>query len=111
VNNEGKKKDKKCFVCDEPGQFVNKCPKKKRKTEQEPDAEDSGAEERHGNVSWDASTFVTYHNVMNIAAKSKFKCTKVLLNNQADVSVAHPDLLQDLQQAEKTVRINGAGGF
>ena len=67
---------------------MNKCPKKKRQTEQESDAEDSGAEERH-----------------------KFKCTKVLLNNQADVSVAHPDLLQDLQQAEKTVRINGAGGF
>jgi hypothetical protein len=27
------------------------------------------------------------------------------------VSVVHPDLLQDLQEAEKTVRINGAGGF
>jgi hypothetical protein len=48
---------------------------------------------------------------MNIAAMSKFKCTEVLLVNQADVSVVYPDLLWDLQEAEKTVRINGAGGF
>ncbi len=71
----------------------------------------SEPEERHGHVMWDASTFATYHNIMNIAATSKLKRTKVLLGNQADVSVVHPDLLQDLQKAEKTVRINGAGGF
>jgi hypothetical protein len=47
----------------------------------------------------------------NIAATSKFKHTEVLLNNQADVSVLHPDLLRDLQEAEKTVRINAASGF
>jgi hypothetical protein len=111
ANNKGKKKDKKCFVCDELGHFVNKCPKKKRQTEQEADAEDSGAEKRHGNITWDANTFVTHHNVMNIAAMHKFKRTKVLLDNQVDVSVIHPDLLRDLQLAEKTVRINGAGGF
>ncbi len=48
---------------------------------------------------------------MNIAAEGKFKCTKVLLDNQANVSVVHPDLLEGQQMAAKTVRINGAGGF
>ncbi len=110
-DNRGKKKDKKCFVCDEPGHFTNKCQQKKRQTEQESDAEESRAEERHGHITWDASTFVTYHNVMNIAAQSKFKRTEVLLDNQADVSVVHPDLLGDLCKAEKTVRINSAGGL
>jgi hypothetical protein len=111
MNNDGKRKDKKCFICDEPGHFANKCSKKKAQKEQESDAEGSEPEERHGHVTWYASTFATYHNIMNIAATSKFKRTEVLLNNQADVSVVHPDLLRDLQEAEKTVRIKGAGGF
>lgn len=57
------------------------------------------------------STFITYHNVMKIAAEGKFKCTKVLLGKQANVTVVHPDLLQGQQMAAKIVRINGAGGF
>jgi hypothetical protein len=63
TNNDGKKKGKKCFVCDEPGHFANKCPKKKGQKEQESDVEDSEPEDRHGHVTWDASTFATYYNV------------------------------------------------
>jgi hypothetical protein len=84
--NVGKDTETKCFVCDEPGHYENKCPHKKKQT-QESDADESEIEDRHGHVTWDASTFVTYHNVMNIAAMSKFKRTEVLLDNQVDVSV------------------------
>jgi hypothetical protein len=97
ASNDGKKKEKSA------GHFANKRPKKKKQSEQESDAEDSGSEERHGNVTWDASTFLTHHNVVNIATKSKFKRTEVLLNNQADVSVLHPDLLQDLKKTVFTM--------
>jgi hypothetical protein len=31
TNNDGKKKEKKCFICDDPGYFANKCPKMKDK--------------------------------------------------------------------------------
>ena len=39
-----------------------------------------------------------------------FKRNKILIDNQANVSIVHPDLLQDIQSAEKSARINGVGG-
>lgn len=44
-NNGGKKKEKRCFICDEPGHLAKNCPQKKRQVEPEIDAEDRGTEE------------------------------------------------------------------
>ena len=37
--------------------------------------------------------------------------TKVLLDNQADISIIKPCLLRALAPAEKTVKVNGVGGL
>jgi hypothetical protein len=54
----GKKKEQKCFICDEPGLYANKSSKKKKQADQESDAEESKSEDRHGHVMWGASMFV-----------------------------------------------------
>ena len=48
------------------------------------------------------------HNTLK--AGLQFGRREVLLNNQANVSIVHPDLLRDIQSAEKSVQINGVGG-
>lgn len=40
----------------------------------------------------------------------QFGWNEVLLDNQANVSIVHTDLLRDIQPAEKSVRIYGMGG-
>jgi len=42
--------------------------------------------------------------------QSVFGPNDVLLDNQANVSVVHQDLLRDIQDAEHAVKINGVGG-
>jgi hypothetical protein len=39
----------------------------------------------------------------------KFEKSEVLLDNQVDVSVIHPSLLREIEQAESSVNINGVG--
>jgi hypothetical protein len=34
----------------------------------------------------------------------------VLLDNQANISVMHPMLLEDVRQADKKIKVNGVGG-
>jgi hypothetical protein len=36
--------------------------------------------------------------------------TKVLLDNQADISIVHPMLLRDVQKAQRRIRVKGVGG-
>jgi hypothetical protein len=36
--------------------------------------------------------------------------TKVLLDNQVDISIIHPMLLIDVQQAQRRIRVKGVGG-
>jgi hypothetical protein len=36
--------------------------------------------------------------------------TEVLLNNQADISIMHPMLLQDVQKSQQRIRVKGVGG-
>jgi hypothetical protein len=37
--------------------------------------------------------------------------TKVLLDNQADISIIHPMLLSNVQKLEKGIRVKGVGGL
>jgi hypothetical protein len=94
------KKQIKCFNC-EGDHYVNNCPEflalRKAKEEGKLTA-----------ATWEGSTFCTSQ--VNALGIEGFGPTKVLLNNQADISIMRPDLLRMLEVAEKTIRVNGIGG-
>ncbi len=56
----------------------------------------------------EASTFMTFKQVNNIRYTGLSE-TKVLLDNQADISIMKPSLLHALAPAEKTVKVDGVG--
>ena len=89
-----------CFACGENGHYANKCPTRQNKEEQE--------EERSARLTWNANTFTTYQ-VLNASQKNGFGPFDVLIDNQANVSVMHPDLLQDVRDADEKININGVG--
>ena len=91
-----------CFYCGEHGHYANKCPKRNTK--------DGKREQRHVNVTWHASTFTSYYVYASGNSGEKFGPTEVLLDNQSDISVMKPSMLRDLQPAERSVIVNGAGG-
>jgi hypothetical protein len=55
---------------------------------------------------------VKEHVVNNAVGKSdEIASTKVLLDNQADISILHPSLLSDVREAEAMIRVKGVGGY
>jgi hypothetical protein len=68
-------------------------------------------EDKMTNLTWETETlaFVTYH-VCSIKKTEKFLPNQVLLDNQSDISIMKPELLTNVQRAEKLVHISGAGG-
>jgi hypothetical protein len=52
---------------------------------------------------------VTVNNAVN--ATQKLKSNEVLLDNQADVSIVHPVLLENVRPAEKAIKVKGVGGI
>ena len=91
-----------CYACGENGHYANKCPKRQNKEEEQ-------EEERSAHLTWNANTFTTYQ-VLNASQKNSFGPFDVLIDNQANVSVMHPDLLRDVRDADEKININGVGG-
>jgi hypothetical protein len=101
-----------CHKCHEMGHYANKCPQKQ--------ADEGGfvnatwQEEQEGQMSlsvrWEDAEVqeVTVNNVMN--ATQGILPTEVLLDTAADISVIHPMLLEDVQEAERKIRVKGVGG-
>ncbi len=98
----------KCFACGQRGHFANKCPDKGAKeadAEVEPDLKRTFA-------TWDdTSTFVTYQvfDANQEQEQAHLTVQHVLLDNGADVSVFHPDLLRDVQRDAVKISVNGLG--
>jgi hypothetical protein len=46
-----------------------------------------------------------------LSVKQALEPTKVLLDNQADISMIHPMLLKDVQKVDRRIRVNGVGGL
>jgi len=84
------------------GHYASQCPTRKK-------ASDEESEERVAHLTWNANIFSTYH-VNNAVKEHKFERNEVLIDNQANISIVHPSLLQDIRPAEQTVKINGVGG-
>jgi hypothetical protein len=105
-----KDKDATCFNCNKKGHYTNKFPDRKKSAE-ESDEEDHL---RTLHATWEASMHVTTRvvQVHNAGEKnSKIGEDEVLLDNQADISIIHPRLLQHIKDSEDRVKDNGVGGL
>ena len=107
----GKKdlKNIECYKCKEKGHYANKCPtKKKGNEEEEIDAND----EIHTlNATWEASNFCTHQVHSAVDNTLKVQPNEVLLDNAADISIIKPHLLENLEESDREIKINGVGGL
>ena len=90
-------------LCGELVHYANSCPSRKKTNE------DNDPEERSAHLTWNANVFGTYQ-VNNAVKAQEFGKKEVLIDNQANISIVHPSLLQDVRPADRTVKINGVGG-
>jgi hypothetical protein len=65
-------------------------------------------DEQQVNVAFEANAFHTYQ--VNAIGYQGLKSTEVLLDNQADISIIRPDLLQCLEDAKRELRVLEVGG-
>jgi len=90
------------------GHYAHKCPNKKKQSEEALDADD----EIHTlNATWEAATFCTHQVNSAVDNSLRVQPNEVLLDNAADISIIKPHLLENLQDSEKEIKINGVGGL
>ena len=63
---------------------------------------------RGADQSQDKEEEFTVNNAVYVA--QELRPAKVLLDNQADISIIHPMLLRDVQKAQRRIRVKGVGG-
>jgi hypothetical protein len=106
------KTDIQCYICAQYGHYANKCPEKKQ-TSVTREGTDAVQEQSRAHTTWHAATFVTIKEVTvnnAVDGSTALKRNQLLLDNQADVSIIHPDLLTHLNKADHELKINGVGG-
>jgi hypothetical protein len=113
---DGEEKPKKdrsqleCWYCKEKGHFSSNCPKKKKAKEDQGIANVTWLEQEEFCMSCTTSETMEYkvNNAVNMT--QKLTCTEILLDNQADISIVHPQLLENVRPAERNIRVKGVGG-
>jgi hypothetical protein len=98
----------KCFRCGEKGHISPNCPHKNKNKKKEDDSQ----EQRQVNATWvDADVFATF-DVFN-ATDNSLGLGKdvVLLDTQANISLFHPSVLENIQPSGKEIKVNGIGGY
>jgi hypothetical protein len=90
-----------CFNC-VGDHYIKDCPELKRnKSNNNSDYGGMAA------ITVEATTFMTYQ--VNAVSYTRFKDTKLLLDNQANICVMKPRLLHQIERATEEVKINGVG--
>jgi hypothetical protein len=98
----------KCFKCKKKGHPVKFCPEKEAERKE---AERKAAEASVHLVWGDANVMTTF-NVLNATdGLLEVSRDEILLDTQANISLFHPSMLQEVQESEKTIRVNGIGGY
>jgi hypothetical protein len=103
----------KCWSCNEFGHLANskQCPNYKKKTEDKDVNANATWQEYEASmyttVRWveekDETREYTVNNAVHVT--QVLKPTKVLLDNQADISIVHPMLLTNVQKSERRIRV------
>ena len=87
-----------CYGCGLTGHYSTRCPYKMDKSKSKAESDDEDEESASGHVTWadtrDYCTFTTYQ--VNSVSDNRFKPTKILIDNQANVSIVHPDLARNI---------------
>jgi hypothetical protein len=112
VERERKPRTKKieCFICGDD-HYSTDCPHRKKLIESNKAKTKEEDDEAAVNAVWEANAFATVRTYqINAVGFSGFKSTEVLLDNQADISIIRPELLQQVQPTSEVVRVNGVGG-
>jgi hypothetical protein len=98
---------KKCFRCKEKGHIASSpnCPLKNKK-------KDGESQDAQVNVTWvGAGVFATYDVCNAMDSSLGLGIDVVLLDTQANISLFHPSVLEDVKLSERSIRINGIGGY
>ncbi len=93
----------KCFKCKKKGHPVKSCPEKEAEHK---------AVEGSVHLMWGNANVMTTFNVRNATDEMlEVLHDEVLLDTQANISLFHPSVLQEVQESNKTIRVNGIGGY
>ncbi len=93
----------KCFKCKKKGHPVKSCPEKEAECK---------ATEASVHLVWGDANVMTAFNMMNATDEMlEVSHDEVLLDTQANISLFHPSVLQEVHEINKTIRVNGIGGY
>jgi hypothetical protein len=121
ANAEGDKKppkdrsNYKCWSCNELGHLANSklCPNYKKKKEAEDAADNATWQEYEASMYTtigEETKIIEEHMVNNaVNENQEVVLTKILLDNQANISIVHPALLTNVQKSKKIIRVKGVG--
>jgi hypothetical protein len=107
LTSEEKLTKMKCFCCKEKGHIASSpdCSLKNKKKEE-------GSQDHQVNATWVDADVLTTYDVFNMTDNSLgLGRDVVLLDTQANISLFHPSILENVKESEKDIKINGIGGY
>jgi hypothetical protein len=105
-------KKKKCFRCGEKGHIASSpsCPYKNKNKNQE--GGNADASNRNVTATWvDADVFATYDVFSATDGSLGLGTNSVLLDTQANISLFHPSVLENVEESDREIKINGIRGY
>jgi hypothetical protein len=99
-----------CWNCKEKGHFSSNCPHKKKAKEGQGVANVTWLEEQEFCMFCTTSVVQEYEVNSAVNVMQKLTDTEILLDNQADISIIHPKLLENVPPVERNIKVKGVEG-